>query len=55
MLKITEQGSPNTTVATVAIAHTREKHRSPERVLALMSDALAHIGGGGGPGRVEVM
>jgi uncharacterized protein (DUF362 family) len=31
--------------ATVAIAHTREKHRSPERVLGLVREALAHLGG----------
>jgi uncharacterized protein (DUF362 family) len=31
--------------ATVAIAHTREKHRSQERVLELVHEALAHLGG----------
>jgi uncharacterized protein (DUF362 family) len=31
--------------ATVAIAHTREKHRSPERVLELVREALTHLGG----------
>jgi hypothetical protein len=31
--------------ATVAIAHTSERHRSPERVLALEREALAHLGG----------
>src|SRR5918994_3888360 len=31
--------------ATVAIAHTRERHRSPERVLALVREALDHLGG----------
>jgi uncharacterized protein (DUF362 family) len=31
--------------ATVAIAHTREKHRSPDRVLALVREALDHLGG----------
>ena len=31
--------------ATVAIAHTNEKHRSPERVLALVREALDHLGG----------
>jgi uncharacterized protein (DUF362 family) len=31
--------------ATVAIAHTSERHRSPERVLALVREALAHLGG----------
>ena len=31
--------------ATVAIAHTKEKHRSQERVLALVREALAHLGG----------
>src|ERR1041384_7606159 len=31
--------------ATVAIAHTKEKHRSQERVLALVEAALNHLGG----------
>src|SRR5215207_8204792 len=31
--------------ATVAIAHTQEKHRSIERVTALVREALDHIGG----------
>src|SRR5918995_2552811 len=31
--------------ATVAIAHTRERHRSPERVLCLVREALDHLGG----------
>src|SRR5687767_2888750 len=31
--------------ATVAIAHTREKHRSPQAVLDLVREALAHLGG----------
>jgi uncharacterized protein (DUF362 family) len=31
--------------ASVAIAHTNEKHRSPERVLALVREALSHLGG----------
>jgi uncharacterized protein (DUF362 family) len=31
--------------ALVSIAHTREKHRSPERVETLVRDALQHIGG----------
>ncbi|MFL5490396.1 MAG: DUF362 domain-containing protein [Gemmatimonadales bacterium] len=31
--------------ATVAIAHTRERHRSPERVLALVREAVDHLGG----------
>lgn len=31
--------------ATVAIAHTHEKHRSEERVLALVREALDHLGG----------
>src|SRR5215213_1732806 len=31
--------------ATVAIAHTRERHRSPERVLSLVREALDHLGG----------
>ena len=31
--------------ATVAIAHTREKHRSPQRVLAVVESALKHLGG----------
>src|SRR5688572_26426479 len=31
--------------ATVAIAHTKEKHRSPERVLDLVSEALSFLGG----------
>lgn len=29
----------------VAIAHTKEKHRSQERVLDLVSEALSHLGG----------
>ena len=29
----------------VAIAHTKEKHRSPERVEALVRETLAHLGG----------
>src|SRR3954465_6526883 len=29
----------------VAIAHTREKHRSQERILALVREALSHLGG----------
>src|SRR5215218_1887731 len=31
--------------ATVAIAHTNERHRSPERVLGLVREALDYIGG----------
>jgi uncharacterized protein (DUF362 family) len=31
--------------ATVAIAHTNERHRSPESVLELVREALAHLGG----------
>jgi Domain of unknown function (DUF362) len=31
--------------ATVAIAHTNEKHRSPERVEGLVREALDHLGG----------
>jgi uncharacterized protein (DUF362 family) len=31
--------------ATVAIARTREKHRSPERVLGLVREAVDHLGG----------
>ncbi|HEY3580163.1 MAG TPA: DUF362 domain-containing protein, partial [Pyrinomonadaceae bacterium] len=31
--------------AKVAIAHTNEKHRSPERVYDLVAEALAHLGG----------
>ena len=31
--------------ATVAIAHTNEKHRSQERVLDLVREALGHLGG----------
>lgn len=31
--------------ATVAIVHTKEKHRSPERVLGLVREALDHLGG----------
>lgn len=31
--------------ATVAISHTNEKHRSQERVLSLVRDALSHLGG----------
>jgi uncharacterized protein (DUF362 family) len=32
-------------MSTVAIAHTNERHRSPERVLALVREALDHLGG----------
>jgi uncharacterized protein (DUF362 family) len=35
------------TTATVAIARTRERHRSRERVLALTREALSHLGGMG--------
>src|SRR5688500_11705435 len=35
----------NAKSATVAIAHTNEKHRSIERVLALVRDAIDLIGG----------
>jgi uncharacterized protein (DUF362 family) len=31
--------------ATVAIAHTQEKHRSFTRVRALVEEALSHLGG----------
>jgi len=31
--------------ATVAIAHTKQKHRSPDRVLDLVREALSHLGG----------
>src|SRR5918992_521148 len=31
--------------AAVAIAHTKERHRSPERVLALVREAVDHLGG----------
>lgn len=31
--------------ARVAIAHTKEKHRSQERVLALVREAIGHLGG----------
>ena len=31
--------------ALVAIAHTREKHRSPERVLGLVREAIDLLGG----------
>jgi len=31
--------------AKVAIAHTNEKHRSPQRVYDLVAEALAHLGG----------
>ena len=31
--------------ATVSIAHTKEKHRSHERVLALVREAVGHLGG----------
>ncbi|MCV5838004.1 hypothetical protein OFN62_34250, partial [Escherichia coli] len=31
--------------ATVAMAHTKERHRSEERVLALVRETLAHLGG----------
>lgn len=34
-------------MAKVAIAHTNEKHRSIERVLALVREALSHLGGMG--------
>src|SRR5918993_2591807 len=30
---------------TVSIAHTHERHRSPERVLSLVREALEHLGG----------
>src|ERR1044071_9094823 len=32
-------------MSVVSIAHTREKHRSQERVLALVREALSHLGG----------
>jgi uncharacterized protein (DUF362 family) len=32
-------------VAPVSIAHTNEKHRSGERVLAVVTEALSHLGG----------
>ena len=32
-------------IATVAIAHTKEKHRSQERVLTLVREAVEHLGG----------
>jgi len=35
----------NTMTARVAISHTKEKHRSPERVEALVEEALRHLGG----------
>lgn len=35
------------TPATVAIARTRERHRSPERVLGLVREAVDHLGGMG--------
>src|SRR5215213_3812246 len=35
----------NAQQATVAIAHTKEKHRSGERVTALVREALDHLGG----------
>jgi uncharacterized protein (DUF362 family) len=35
----------NETHATVAIVHTNEKHRSQQRVLRLVNDALAFLGG----------
>src|SRR5687767_5337469 len=31
--------------ATVAISRTLEKHRSPERVLSLVREAIDHLGG----------
>ena len=31
--------------AIVAVAHTKEKHRSPKRVLDLVREALAFLGG----------
>jgi uncharacterized protein (DUF362 family) len=40
MTDFTERGG-----ATVAIAHTQERHRSPERVLTLVQEALKHLGG----------
>lgn len=33
------------TTAKVSIAHTKEKHRSQERVLGLVREALSHLGG----------
>ncbi len=36
---------PNDETSTVAIVHTKEKHRSQERVLGLVREALAHLGG----------
>jgi uncharacterized protein (DUF362 family) len=35
----------NKGAATVAIAHTKEKHRSQDRVLGLVREAMAHLGG----------
>ncbi|CAA9430033.1 MAG: hypothetical protein AVDCRST_MAG74-3630 [uncultured Pyrinomonadaceae bacterium] len=35
----------NTKKSVVAIAHTREKHRSPERVLSLVRAAIDLLGG----------
>src|SRR5213592_3104553 len=32
-------------MAIVSIAHTKEKHRSPERVLSLVREALSPLGG----------
>src|SRR5262245_10694338 len=39
------EGLPVARRARVAIVHTREKHRSPERVEALVEEALGHLGG----------
>ena len=36
---------PNKKGASVAIAHTVEKHLSPERVLRIVGDAINHLGG----------
>jgi uncharacterized protein (DUF362 family) len=40
-----EKRTPASKAATVAIAHTPEKHRSRERVLAVVREALGHLGG----------
>lgn len=38
-------GKPSGKAATVAIAHTKEKHRSRERLLGMAREAIGHLGG----------
>lgn len=44
---MTETTAAERAPATVAIARTQERHRSPERVLGLVREALDHLGGMG--------